>query len=92
MSSGVREGCGENEASQGISGMVAPLEDQGDPPWDPRGPTFYRPDRMGAQLLPLAPQGLPIDGCGSVKEEQLAQHLGHLLVTPVDFYRRAIPM
>ena len=77
MSSGVREGCGENEASQGISGMVAPLEDQGDPQWDPRGPTFYRLDRMGALLLPLAPQGLPIDGCGSVnKEEQFCPAVG----------------
>ena len=52
MSSGVREGCGENEASQGTSGMVDPPEDRGDPQWDPQGLTFYRLDLMGAQLLP----------------------------------------
>ena len=49
--------------------MVDPPEDQEDPQWDPQGLTFYRLGRMGALLLPLAPQGLPIDGCGSVNKE-----------------------
>ena len=77
MSSEVQGVWGENEASRGISGMEDLPEDQGDPQWDPRGLTFYRPDRMGALPLPSAPQGLPIDGCGSVnKEEQFCPAVG----------------